>query len=332
MHTPDPAAPAEEPTARCPCCGLRRPTESGALAPHTPTRAATDDCPGSGLRPAAELAKPLALPLPAVVPAADAQLPLFHRTAALPPAPARDPRARRPRRTAAEALSTDAAWAVLHTPRGHFGVIDSVLPRVSAEDVAAAEAEGTIHFDLTRPRPGAEHLPTAPSAVGRPIVVIPCSATKLPLAPGKKVPAEELYQGAYFTKALAAARAIPGGRAFILSGLHGFITPRTPIATYEKRLDPRNINHALHREQVNALGRAVRHAPEVIALAGKDYADAAAAIWPHTVRPLAGAAIGVQLQRLTRIAAAADPRAAALTFAAEAGGPRGRADRSSPRR
>lgn len=164
-------------------------------------------------------------------------------------------------------------------------------------------------------------------AVGRPIIVIPCSATKLPLPPGKKAPAEKLYQGPYFTKALAAARAIPGGRVFILSGLHGFLAPSTPIATYEQRLDPRHINHALHREQVNALGRAVRHAPEVIALAGKDYADAVAAIWPHTVRPLAGAGIGVQLQRLTRIAAAADPRATALDFAAEAGRSRGRADR-----
>ncbi|MFF8809811.1 DUF6884 domain-containing protein [Streptomyces omiyaensis] len=332
MHTPDPAAAAKGPAARCPCCGLRRPTESGALAPHKPTRTATDDCPGTGLRPAAEPARPPALTVPAAVPAADAQLPLFHRTAALPPAPAREPRARRPRRTAAEALGTDAVWAVLHAPPGHFGVIDALLPRASAEDLAAAEAEGAIHFDLTRPRPDTEHLPTALPAVGRPIIVIPCSATKLPLPPGKKVPAQELYQGPYFTKALAAALAIPGGRVLILSGLHGFLAPSTPIATYEKRLDPRNVDHALHLRQVNHLGRAVRHAPEVIALAGKDYADAVADIWPHTLRPLAGAGIGVQLQRLTRIAAAADPRAAALAFAADAGQPRGRADRPSPRR
>ncbi|MFJ5645878.1 DUF6884 domain-containing protein [Streptomyces sp. NPDC093223] len=196
-------------------------------------------------------------------------------------------------------------------------MIDTLLPWASAEDLAAAEAEGAIHFDL--PRPGTEHLPTAPPAVGRPIIVIPCSATKLPLPPGKKVPAQELYQGPYFTKALAAACAIPGGRVLILSGLYGFLAPSTPIATYEKRLDPRNVDHALHLRQVNHLGRAVRHAPEVIALAGKDYADAVADIWPHTLRPLAGAAIGIQLQRLTRIAAAADPRAAALALAADVG-------------
>ncbi|MFJ5645879.1 hypothetical protein [Streptomyces sp. NPDC093223] len=120
MHTSDPAAAAEAPAARCPCCGLRRPTESGALAPHPPTRTATDDCPGTGLCPA-EPTRPPASTLPAVVPAADAQLPLFHRTAALPVGPAREPRARRPRRTAAEALGTDASWAVLHAPGATSG-------------------------------------------------------------------------------------------------------------------------------------------------------------------------------------------------------------------
>ncbi|MGC5000556.1 DUF6248 family natural product biosynthesis protein [Streptomyces sp. DT195] len=47
-------APAAESTARCPCCGLRKATVSGVLAPHKPTRAAADDCPGSGLRPGVE--------------------------------------------------------------------------------------------------------------------------------------------------------------------------------------------------------------------------------------------------------------------------------------
>lgn len=168
--------------------------------------------------------------------------------------------------------------------------------------------------------PGVAEDPTAPPPTTglRPLVVIPCSATKKPVPGGRKVPAEELYQGPYFTKCLTAARAIPDGRVLILSGQYGLIAPHTPIATYEKRLDPANVDHAKHRAQAAAMGRAVRHAPEVIALAGKDYADAAATIWPHTVRPLAGAGIGVQLQRLTRIAEAADPRAAALAFAAAA--------------
>ncbi|WP_181009084.1 DUF6884 domain-containing protein [Streptomyces sp. SM12] len=161
--------------------------------------------------------------------------------------------------------------------------------------------------------------------------MIPCSAAKLRLPPDEKVPAEKLYQGPYFTKALAAARAIPDVTILILSGLHGFIAPGTPIASYEKRLDPRHVDHSRHRVQVDAMGPAVSHAPEVIALAGRDYAEATAAVWPHTLRPLSRAGIGVQLQRLTRIAAAADPRAAALTFAAEANQPPGFADRPSHR-
>ena len=159
-----------------------------------------------------------------------------------------------------------------------------------------------------------QDLPAPPPAVARPVVVIPCSATKRPVPDGRKIPAEELYQGLYFTKCLTAARAIPGGSVLILSGRFGLIAPHTRITTYEQRLNPRDVDHAKHRAQVDAMGRAVRHAPEVIALAGKDYADAVAAVWPHAVRPLAGAGIGVQLQRLTRIAEAADPRAAPLPY------------------
>ncbi|GHH25653.1 hypothetical protein GCM10018792_64900 [Streptomyces rubradiris] len=227
------------------------------------------------------------------------------------------PRPRRCRRTPAEALGTDAKWAVIHARPGQFGVLDPLLPRAGKEELAAAEAEGAIHFDVSRPPSGIEGL-LAPPAVGRPVVVIACSATKKPVPHGEKVPAQELYQGVYFTKCLTAARAIPGGRVLVLSGRYGLIDPRTPIATYEQRLDPRNVDHSKHRAQVAAMGRAMLHAPEVIVLAGKDYADAVARIWPHVVRPLAGAAIGVQLQRLTHIAEAADPRAAALAFAAAA--------------
>ncbi|MER6256255.1 hypothetical protein ABT224_33390 [Streptomyces sp. NPDC001584] len=68
------------------------------------------------------------------------------------------------------------------------------------------------------------------------------------------------------------------------------------------------------------MGRPTRHAPEVIVLVGKDNADAAAAVWPHPLRPLAGAGIGTQLQRLTRIAGFRDPSAAALAYAAQTTG------------
>ncbi|MFF4902609.1 DUF6248 family natural product biosynthesis protein [Streptomyces sp. NPDC001068] len=72
VETPRPAA--EESTARCPCCGLQKTTVSGVLAPHKPTRAAVEDCPGSGLRRGVEprvedapaaAAEPAAAPVPA---------------------------------------------------------------------------------------------------------------------------------------------------------------------------------------------------------------------------------------------------------------------------
>ncbi|WP_329020861.1 DUF6884 domain-containing protein [Streptomyces sp. NBC_01601] len=255
----------------------------------------------------------------AAIAAHDQQLSLFDRTAAVRPADRPERRARRRRRTPAEILGTDAKWAILHVRRGSgmFAIPDDLLPRPTPEETAAAEVEGAVHFDLTQPRDTREDL--APPAVGRPVVVIPCSAGKRPLPDGvDELPAAQLYTGPYFAKCLAAAQAIPGGRVVIVSAAYGLITPDTPIRPYEKRLDPRNVDHAKHRAQAAAMGQALRHAPEVIALAGTDYADAAAAVWPHLLRPLAEAGIGTQLQRLTRIAASDDPRAAALDYAAQA--------------
>ncbi|MGW9441209.1 DUF6884 domain-containing protein [Streptomyces sp. NPDC055607] len=201
-----------------------------------------------------------------------------------------------------------------------FAIPDDLLPRPTPEQLATAQKEGTIHFDLTQPRTDVHEVLASP-AVGRPVVVIPCSARKRLLPEGvEELPAAHLYTGSYFTKCLAAAQAIPGGRVVIVSAEYGLITPHTPIRPYEKRLDPRTVDHAKHRAQADTMGRALRYAPEVIALAGKDYADAAAAVWPHLLRPLAGAGIGIQLQRLTRIAEAHDPRATALAYATQAAG------------
>ncbi|MFD3908952.1 DUF6248 family natural product biosynthesis protein [Streptomyces californicus] len=52
VETPAPAV--EEGAGRSLCCGLHEVTKAGVIAPHKPTRAATGDCPGSGLRPGAE--------------------------------------------------------------------------------------------------------------------------------------------------------------------------------------------------------------------------------------------------------------------------------------
>ncbi|GAA5216974.1 DUF6248 family natural product biosynthesis protein [Streptomyces thinghirensis] len=66
-------APAVEDTVRCPCCGLHKVTVAGVLAPHKATRAAVEDCPGSGLRPGTETPRPAAEPRTEDAPAAAAE-------------------------------------------------------------------------------------------------------------------------------------------------------------------------------------------------------------------------------------------------------------------
>ncbi|WP_331759526.1 DUF6884 domain-containing protein [Streptomyces anulatus] len=167
--------------------------------------------------------------------------------------------------------------------------------------------------------PGEAPDDLARRAGGPVVVVIPCSSKKRRLPAGSKgLPAAKLYCGPYFEKCLAAARAIPGSTILVVSARYGLITPETLIRPYDDRLNPRKVDHAKHRTQVAAMGQVVLHAQDVIALAGRHYADAAAAIWPHARRPLAGAAIGIQLQRLTRIAESDNPYASALDYAARA--------------
>lgn len=71
VETPAPAA--EEGTGRCPCCGLHEVTVAGVLTPHKPTRAAADDCPGSGLRPGSDTPRPAVEPRVEDAPAAAAE-------------------------------------------------------------------------------------------------------------------------------------------------------------------------------------------------------------------------------------------------------------------
>lgn len=83
---PTPALAVED-TVRCPCCGLRKVTVAGVLAPHKATRAAVEDCPGSGLRPGTEAPRPAAEPrtedASAAAAAVRAEQPLLRRLFAL---------------------------------------------------------------------------------------------------------------------------------------------------------------------------------------------------------------------------------------------------------
>lgn len=144
--------------------------------------------------------------------------------------------------------------------------------------------------------------PTAPSPTPEeagPLVVIPCSAVKGPAA----APARELYTGSYHRMCAAAAEALTtrGGRVLILSARHGLIEPAQVLEPYEHRMGQLgDVTPEQLRAQAERLG--VADAEQVVILAGRAYAQAARAVWPHARTPLAGTrGIGHQRSRLAEI-------------------------------
>ncbi|PJE97168.1 hypothetical protein CUT44_14410 [Streptomyces carminius] len=140
---PTPAPAAGEDTVRCPCCGLHKAAVSSVLAPHKPARAAADDCPGSGLRPAAETPRPAAEPRTEEAPAAAAvraDQPLLRRLFA--------PRATRERHEGG--LRT-----VIRRPQR------SLTPeeRERVRDTAALNFQGALIMGLIDPLPNASPMP-----------------------------------------------------------------------------------------------------------------------------------------------------------------------------
>jgi hypothetical protein len=129
------------------------------------------------------------------------------------------------------------------------------------------------------------------------VVVIPCGGAKL----SHPAPAGEMYTGSYHRACRRAADRI-GGHLLILSARYGLLTPSTRIEPYELRMgDPGAVDVATLRTQAGALD--VDQATAVVVLAGRRYADAATAVWPHARRPLDGAGgIGYQLARLATLA------------------------------
>lgn len=128
------------------------------------------------------------------------------------------------------------------------------------------------------------------------LVVVPCGGAKL----GHAAPAGALYTGSYHAACRRAALAI-GGQTLILSALHGLLALADVIEPYDLRMgQPGSVTAQRLREQ--AAARGVDQAADVVILAGRKYADAAAAVWPHARRPLDGSrGMGEQLQRLARI-------------------------------
>lgn len=121
----------------------------------------------------------------------------------------------------------------------------------------------------------------APAAAPRRIVIIPCGGKKTALPQ----PAGQLYIGSYFTMCKRAAEAI-GGEVFILSGLHGLLPLDQVVAPYEMKMGAKGcVTPAQLHAQAVALGIAEA---EVTVIAGKRYANAAAAVWPDATRVLDG--------------------------------------------
>lgn len=70
------------------------------------------------------------------------------------------------------------------------------------------------------------------------IALISCVSKKQDLAPGRKVPAKELYTSPLFRKAWAYARkVVKPDRIYILSAEHRLLSPETEVGTYNKTLN-----------------------------------------------------------------------------------------------
>ncbi|MGY5099495.1 DUF6248 family natural product biosynthesis protein [Streptomyces sp. 900105245] len=142
VETPHPTA--EEDTVRCPCCGLRKVTMAGVLAPHKATRAAADDGPGSGLCPSAKRprpAEPWVEDAPAAAAAVRAEQPLLQRLFA--------PRAAR------EQLPAYDLHAVIRRPQRILTPEENEVVRRTA----LLNLQGALIMGIVDPVPNASPMP-----------------------------------------------------------------------------------------------------------------------------------------------------------------------------
>ncbi|WP_433346010.1 DUF6884 domain-containing protein [Micromonospora sp. CA-111912] len=219
----------------------------------------------------------------------------------------------------------------LDTATGHLAVhmADLTTARTPSEalaaiarmEVAAREArewlsvdlvlnEGWSYADVARPlgitRQAASKAYAGPvntrmhrTLLGRAetLVIVGCGGAKL----DRPAPAGRMYTGSYHQACRRAADRL-GGRLLILSARYGLITPDTWIEPYELRMGQTGaVTVPTLRAQARRLG--IDSAGTVTVLAGRDYADAVSAIWPHAARPLDTArGIGPQMAALAELA------------------------------
>ncbi|GAA0574758.1 DUF6884 domain-containing protein [Streptomyces mordarskii] len=183
-----------------------------------------------------------------------------------------------------------------------------------AAEHASPEMEETTVPAATEPSAEDEQLALAPPrrrarlaqhpAAG-PVVVVPCGSAKL----NYPALAGDLYTGSYHLACRRAAEALTasGGTVLILSAAHGFVSLDEPLGPYERRMgQPGSVQLDTLRAQANQLG--LHHGSHLIALGGRAYVNAVAAVRPDALLPLTGCrGIGEQRARLSRIAAAEHP-------------------------
>lgn len=158
-----------------------------------------------------------------------------------------------------------------------------------------------VAADYERLAPDQDIVPVHPSPEDRgPLVVVPCGARKR----AHPAAAKDLYISSYQQLCLRAAYALTApANIRILSGRHGLLELDTVIEPYNMRLgEPGSVTADDIFDQATATG--IIDAPDVVALAGKDYTRVVTATWPHARTPLAGSrGIGDQQHRLALIAA-----------------------------
>lgn len=133
------------------------------------------------------------------------------------------------------------------------------------------------------------------AAAARGIVVIGCGGAKLP----HRAPAHLLYTGSYFRACMLTARLLAAGRWWILSALHGLMSPGRPVDPYDVTLgQPAAITGPQLWQQAQVLGLLEQ---PVTALCGARYADLLAEVWPKVRRPLTGLGIGQQRHVLAEL-------------------------------
>lgn len=127
------------------------------------------------------------------------------------------------------------------------------------------------------------------------LYLVACAATKGP----KACAAKDLYLGTLFkaSRALAEAKA---DEWYILSGLHGLISPVKILEPYEFFLGDQSKKYRKEwsLKVINKLGRLV--SAETTILAGKDYWEFLKPELMDVKLPLEGLAIGKQIQWLQR--------------------------------